>query len=178
MCWKLVKIAAFFKWTPFWNLISKKEHNYIHYSEENYLNHTWNTVLHATFLPKTRGDKIKQRGKNWIQNKGRQEQAVNYSDSLNWKGDIYFFLKARGKKNRQWTHLGALYWTKLKCIHLFGSAQLKPSTIQSLIAPCWVSLLDDGCCRIDMPCFKTTKRRWRGQRKKTITKKGQKQQQQ
>ena len=38
------KISLFFKWAPFWNLISKKVKQ-LHFSEENYKN----TILHLTF---------------------------------------------------------------------------------------------------------------------------------
>ena len=36
------KITLFFKWAPFWNLISKKENNYV-FSEVDYLNYTKKT---------------------------------------------------------------------------------------------------------------------------------------
>ena len=55
------KIAPFFKWAPFWNLISKKENDYI-FSEENCLNYTKRHYFACAnyIFPETRANKNEQ----------------------------------------------------------------------------------------------------------------------
>ena len=46
--WKVGQNSPFFKWAPFWNLVSKKRKQ-LHFSEINYLNYTKkDPILHVT----------------------------------------------------------------------------------------------------------------------------------
>ena len=45
--WKVRQNSPFFKWAPFWNLISKKENNYVFWSKLSKL-HKKDPILHVT----------------------------------------------------------------------------------------------------------------------------------